>query len=149
MNLSLTRQARQNFLSLIDGLPPEALNRIPNGFNNNLIWNLGHMIATQQLLCYGLSGTPFRASEELIAAFRKGTRPKRQYSHQETEEIKVLAISAIDTFEQDWEADAFGPFTAYPTSFGLTLHNLEEAIAFNAAHEALHLGYAMALKKAL
>jgi len=30
----------------------EQLNKIPEGFNNNLIWNIAHCVVTQQLLCY-------------------------------------------------------------------------------------------------
>ncbi|MFT7612776.1 MAG: hypothetical protein ACI9J3_001742, partial [Parvicellaceae bacterium] len=41
------------------------------------------------------------------------------------------------------------PFTEYTTSYNITLKTVEEAIAFSNMHEALHLGYAMAIKKAL
>ncbi len=35
------------------------------------------------------------------------------------------------------------------TSAGIRLESVEDAIAFNNFHEGIHLGYVMALKKAL
>jgi hypothetical protein len=44
--LTLTRQTRANFLSLMNGLSEEQLNHMPTGFNNNMIWNFVAMIYT-------------------------------------------------------------------------------------------------------
>ncbi|WP_407635809.1 DinB family protein [Solitalea canadensis] len=41
----------------------DQLNKVPAGFNNNLIWNIGHEIVAQQALIYkssGLEGYIFR-----------------------------------------------------------------------------------------
>ena len=44
----------------------------------------------------------------------------------------------------------FSPdYTAYSTSFGIDLKNIQDAIIFNNMHESLHFGYAMAQKRAL
>ena len=56
-NFEITRKTRQNVLRLIDGMGPEQLNKIPEGHSNNIIWHVGHILATQQLLTYGLSGS--------------------------------------------------------------------------------------------
>jgi len=37
------RQTRKNILSVIEAYDKEQLNYIPEGFNNNLIWNLGRL----------------------------------------------------------------------------------------------------------
>ena len=47
---------RNNIINAIEGLSLEELNTVPKGFNNNVIWNVGHVVATQQLLCYKFSG---------------------------------------------------------------------------------------------
>jgi hypothetical protein len=39
----------------LSGYNLDQLNTIPEGFNNNLIWNIGHIIVSQQLLVYKLS----------------------------------------------------------------------------------------------
>lgn len=149
MNLSTTRQARANFIRLLSDRSLEAVNHIPEGFNNNLIWNFGHIIATQQLLTYSLSGQAPKVEEDILAAFRKGTKPEKVHTTAELEGLKRLATTTIDQFESDLAAGLFESFEPYPTSFGVELRSIEDAIAFNAAHEALHLGYAMALKRAL
>ncbi|MCI4650885.1 DinB family protein [Phaeodactylibacter sp.] len=149
MNLSTTRQTRANFIRLLSGMSLEAVNHIPEGFNNNLIWNFGHIIATQQLLTYSLSGLNPKVEDEVLAAFRKGTKPEKVHTTAELEGLKKLAVTTLDQFEADFEAGLFQTFESYPTSYGVELTNIEEAASFNALHEALHLGYAMALKRAL
>jgi len=42
-------------LEYFDNYTLEQLNKIPEGFSNNLIWNIGHIIVTQQVLIYKLS----------------------------------------------------------------------------------------------
>jgi hypothetical protein len=147
--LTLTRQTRANFLSLMNGLSEEQLNHMPTGFNNNMIWNFVHIIVTQQLLTYGLSKLPLNVDSEHVDAFRKGSKPVRLYTMSEIEAFKNLAVSTLDQFERDVEEGKFQTFKTYPTSFGIELKSLEEAIAFNNVHEALHLGYAMSLKRNL
>ena len=147
--LTLTRQTRANFLSLMNGLSEEQLNHIPTGFNNNIIWNFAHIIVTQQLLTYGLSKLPLSLDAESVNAFRKGSKPARIYANTEIEHFKSLASSTLDELERDVQEGKFQTFKTYPTSFGIELKSLEEAIAFNDVHEALHLGYAMSLKRNL
>ncbi|MBV6652314.1 MAG: DinB family protein [Mameliella sp.] len=149
MNLSNTRQTRANFIRLLSGMSLEAINHIPEGFNNNLIWNFGHIIATQQLLTYSLSGLEPKVDEEILAAFRKGTKPEKVHTTAELEGLKRLAVTTLDQLETDLSEGLFKTFESYPTSFGVELTSIEEAVAFNAIHEGLHLGYAMALKRAL
>ena len=43
---------RRTTLKLLEGLPIDFLNAIPPGFNNNLIWNFGHVVVSQQSMCY-------------------------------------------------------------------------------------------------
>ena len=56
-------QIRENLLYTLETTSLEELTLIPDGFNNNIFWNIAHCVATQQLLHYYLSGNPFRVSE--------------------------------------------------------------------------------------
>lgn len=48
----ILRKTRQYVLELIANLSMEQLNEVPAGFTNNIVWNLGHMLASQQGVCY-------------------------------------------------------------------------------------------------
>ncbi|WP_353938893.1 DinB family protein [uncultured Chryseobacterium sp.] len=48
--------SRRIYLSYFENYSLDQLNKIPNGFNNNLIWHIGHIIVTQQKLIYRGSG---------------------------------------------------------------------------------------------
>ena len=127
----------------------EELNKVPIGFNNNIIWNLAHVIVTQQLLVYGLSGLPMMANDELVAKYRKGTKVEGDVAQNEVDEIKNLLFSTLEQTRKDYENGVFKTYNEYTTSTNSTMANVEEAIAFNNFHEGIHLGYVLALKRAL
>ena len=54
--IEIIRKTRAYLLESLKDLSTEQFNQIPGGFNNNIIWNLGHMIATQQGICYIRAG---------------------------------------------------------------------------------------------
>ncbi len=149
MNIDKIIQTRKNFINLINGLDIDQLNKIPEGFNNNIIWNFGHIIVTQQLLCNKLSGLPLLVDNETLESFRKGSKPEKSFSTEDLEKLKSLSITNLEALKKDLEQDKFSEYQAYTTSFGISLNNISEAIAFNAMHEAMHLGYVMAQKRAL
>jgi hypothetical protein len=141
------KATRDNMLRIMDSLTMEQLNQIPEGFNNNLIWNFGHVVVTQQLLNYALSGLPMHLSEEIVNKYRKGSKPNLIVSEGEYEMLKTAAFDLIETLKKDYEAGVFKTYNPYTTSYNTTLTSIEEAINFNNVHEALHLGLMMALRK--
>ena len=145
----LLRQTRQNVQSIIDQYDLDALNHIPTGFNNNLIWNFGHIVITQQRLCYKLSGQPMLHSDELDAKYAKGSRPEQAVSQEELDLLRKISKEGIDQLSIDYQNERFKAFKTYPTSFGIPLNTIEQAIAFNNVHEGLHLGSIMAIRKHL
>lgn len=146
-HLEILRTTRNNILSTINGLDLKQLNNIPTGFNNNIAWNLGHVLVTQQLLCYKLSGLECKVDDQVINQYRKGTQPTNDMSKDELSFITNSFFTLIDQTEQDLEKGLFNSYKEYPTSYNFTLHSIEDAIIFNNVHESLHLGSIMALKK--
>ncbi|MFV8269188.1 DinB family protein [Flavobacterium sp. GT2N3] len=139
-----TRNMVSKFLT---GYTLEQLNTIPAGYSNNLIWNIGHIIVTQQLLVYKLSGLPMLVSEELVEKYKKGTKPEHIVTQVEIAEIKALLFETIDQTKADFDNKTFKDYNEYPTSTGFTLRNVEDALVFNNVHEGLHIGIMMNLKK--
>lgn len=125
----------------------EELNAIPEGFNNNLIWNIGHIIVVQQMLVYNLSGLPMLVSAEMVAKYRKGTKPVDFVGQAEVDQIQSLLFETINQTKADFNAKVFRNYTEYTTMTGFTMKNVEDALSFNYYHEAVHLGMMMAIKK--
>lgn len=145
----LIRQTRARFSDLVYGLSIEELNEIPSGMNNNIAWNFGHIVAAQQSLCNSLSGVELDVPEEIIAGFKKGTKPERFISQEAIVELKEYAVSCIDELEKGLGENVYVQYKSYTTSFGYTLNNIEDAVRFVMVHDALHLGYSMAIRKNL
>ncbi|MGL2988445.1 DinB family protein [Flavobacterium sp. RSSA_27] len=143
----LTATSRKMANSFFENYTLEQLNKIPEGFSNNLIWNLAHILVTQQLLVYKLSGLPMLVSDEIVEKYKKGSKPVHQVTQEEVDYIKDLFFSSVEKMKSDYENNLFQNFTEYPTSTGFTLHTAAEAIQFNAFHEGLHIGIMMSLKK--
>ncbi|MDO6595692.1 DinB family protein [Oceanihabitans sp. 2_MG-2023] len=145
----ITLKNRKLLESFIESYSLEALNKVPEGFNNNMIWNIAHTIVTQQLLVYKLSGLPSVLSDEMIETYRKGTKTERDVTQAEVDEIKGLLFSTIEKTKEDYNNKLFKNYNAYTVSTKSTLTNVEEAIGFNNFHEGIHLGYILALKKSI
>ena len=141
------RKSRLLQLKVIDGLSIEQLNTIPSGFRNNIVWNIAHLVVTQQLLCYKNSGLRCNVSDEMIEQYKKGAVPSGPISLEAFEEIKSLFISLVSQFEADYTAGLFKTYTSYTTSVGITLVDIDTAIDFNAFHEGIHLGVLLAMRK--
>ena len=138
---------RHLYLKLINTYSLEQLNKIPDGFSNNLIWNLGHIIVAQQGLVYRLSGLPVNVSEEMTNTYKNGSKPTRQTTQAEVDKLKELLISLMEQTKTDFAAGKFQNYTEYTTGTGFHLASTKEAIEFNNYHEALHLGFMMNIRK--
>ncbi|WP_027138222.1 DinB family protein [Gaetbulibacter saemankumensis] len=149
-SIEILSKTRNFFKQHLETIPLEDLNKIPEGFNNNIIWNIGHIIVTQQLLNYKLSGLPMLISEDLIKKYMKGTKPAVYITKDEVEVLKGLLFSTIDQFREDYKKGIFKNFQEYTVSTtGNTLKSFNESLEFVVFHEGMHLGYVMALLRAI
>jgi DinB superfamily len=140
--------SRKIYLNFFDNYSLYQLNKIPNGFNNNLIWNIGHIIVTQQLLIYKGSNTMMYVSEDLVNQYKSGTKPKGTISQNEVFELKEHLISLIEKTKGDFEKGIFTTsYNERTTGTGFHLASINDAFEFNNYHEGMHLGYMMSIKK--
>lgn len=143
----LNRTCRKLIAPFLEDFTLDQLNAIPEGFNNNLFWNIAHVVVTQQLLIYKLSGLPMLVSDELVDKYKKGSKPEQAANQAEVHQIKALLFDLVDQTQADYGSGVFTQFTEYPTSSGFVLKNVKDAMAYNNFHEGLHLGIIMSLKK--
>lgn len=141
------RTSRQLHTDILSNYSSEQLNQIPNGFNNNLIWNTGHILVAQQSLVYKSSNLPMYVSDEMFNRYKPGSKPTGFVSVDEISQIKSLLHSLIEQTEKDYYSGKFKVFNERMTGTGFHLGSLKDAVEFNNYHEGLHLGYMMGLRK--
>ena len=145
--IEILKKTRQYLLELVRDLSIEELNEIPHGFNNNIIWNLGHMLASQQGVCYVRSGLKVAIDEKYFLAYKPGTKPDEFIDRVQVDAIKNLFLPAIDQLERDYYDNVFSNYPPWTNRYGVEHKNIEDTIDFLLFHEGLHLGYIMALKR--
>ena len=139
---------RKRLAKILADTSPEHLERVPEGFNNNIWWNGVHTLVVQQLLCYKLSGLPLHIDNDLVGTYSKGTFPGTLPEAGVREKICDLLTSTVGQLQRDYEEGIFKEYTSYTTSAGVTLKNIDEGILFNLYHEGLHMGAILSLLKA-
>jgi len=139
--------SRKRYSEYLDKYTLDQLNKIPTGFNNNLIWNIGHIIVAQQALIYKSTELPWHISDELFNLYKSGTKPMENTTQEEVDNLKILLTSLIEKTRKDFNDGIFLTFNERMTGTGFHLGSLTDAFEFNNYHEALHLGFMMNIRK--
>ena len=140
---------RKAFIRLIDELTLDQLNEIPEGFNNNIIWNFGHIVVSTQTLSYTRTGIREGVNwVKYVDAYAKGTKPTYYVSQEEVDDLKEIALRSIAAIEADYNAGVFKHVTAYETAtYGASLNSIEDVLITSVGHDNLHYGYAIAQRR--
>ncbi|RHW37621.1 DinB family protein [Lysinibacillus yapensis] len=134
-------KTRQNLTKVLEDVSPEVLERIPAGFNNNIHWQVGHiLVAAELFMFYGQNNLPPQYNEY----FKSGSKPAEWAG-------EVPSISSIlELLNEQLERINALPEEAFtvelPEPF-IGNKNTGELAAFGAFHEALHLGQIQMLKR--
>ena len=138
-------QNRRYILSVSRNLTIEQLNEVPRGFNNSIIWNIGHMTAVQLEMYYLMTGNVLKVEDKYHAAFRIGTHPF-WVDAEEIIKIKQLHLQTLGQLNEDYQAGLFREFESVtpqrPNS--LSLADINNHFLF---HEGLHFNNIMALRR--
>ena len=146
-NISL--QNRKILRSILKRTPIELLTQIPEGYRNNLWWNIAHIVATQQILLYRFSGLPTRVEESWVDQYMKGTKPESIPDPDKVEQLTEALMDTAKLAEEDYNNGLFKQYQEYTTSTKVTLSSVEDAINFNIYHEGIHLGVILSQLKSL
>lgn len=146
-SLKVTKTSRNVLLNFIEKNSLDQLNTIPEGYSNNLIWNIGHIVVVQQMLLYHLSNIPMMVSTEMVEKYRKGTKPETPVTQDEVDEIKSLLFSTLEKTEKDIETDIFKTYNEFTSMTGFHCQSAKDAVVFNNFHEGVHIGIMMRIQK--
>jgi|SRR5690606_23663960 len=142
--LQLTRRSLRKVLQ---ELSLEQMLTIPDGFRNNILWNIGHVVVSQQGLHYRLSGLPLYVSQEQVEQFRRGSEPAGWNGVPDVGLLERQLTELPERLLVDYRARRFEQYTEFSTFTGPVLRSIEEAIVFNNYHEGYHSGIITALRR--
>lgn len=146
-SFNINQNSRTVLRNFLENHSLEQLNAIPEGYSNNLIWNVGHCVVAQQMLVYKLSDLPMMISDEMVEKYKRGTKPEHSVSQKEVDEMKVLLFSTLEKTKKDYSEKLFQNYNEFTSMSGFTMKSATDAIEFNNYHEALHLGIMMQIRK--
>lgn len=143
----ITLKSREILADFLEKYSLEQLNKVPAGFNNNLIWNIAHIVVVQQMLVYNLSNLPMMVSAEMVNKYKRGTKPEGDLSQEEADEIKRLLFETVNKTKSDLATDIFQQYKPFTTMTGFQINSAKEAMNFNNYHEGVHTGVMMSIRK--
>lgn len=145
----ILRASRNRLLQIIERNNKDILFKIPEGFNNNIIWQIGHCITSQQRHMYMRSGLPMYISKEFEEAFKIGSCPLSWENTPDIEEVKHALINTVNKLELDLESKIFTNYTPFQLPIGFQINNHVEALQAANYHEAEHSGIILTYLKLL
>lgn len=145
----ITLSSRNILHKFLTNYSLEQLNKVPEGYNNNLIWNIAHIVVVQQMLVYHLSGLPMLVSQEMVEKYKRDTKPEAPVTEEEVAQIKGLLYTTLEQTQKDFSEGIFKNYNAFTTMTGFNIRNVQEAMEFNNYHEGVHTGIMMRIAKFL
>lgn len=138
---------RSSLIKIMEKKSKEELVKIPENFKNSIFWNIAHLLVTQQLLCYKLSGLEIKIDDAMVRKYGKGSLATEDVEEKDILYVKNHLVVAMAETEKDYKNGLFKDFKAYMTSTGIELKSIEDVISFNAFHDGIHLGIVLSLMK--
>jgi len=139
--------SRTRISELIDGLTVTQLNEIPKGINTNIIWNVGHILVSQQSFMYKRTGLPFTIKTDIIEKFKSGTKAETDISKEEIEYLKSILFEVLEQIKNDYNNNKFKQFDSFTTKRGVEINTIEDAMSFHTFHEGVHLGWIWTIRR--
>ncbi|GAB3044147.1 DinB family protein [Virgibacillus ainsalahensis] len=136
---------RQNTLNEMEDLTEEQADQMPEGFNNTIRWNLGHIYTVQNVLLSQFGGKDIEMPSHYPELFAPGTKPADWQGEVPTlNEVKQLLeeqpAKLKETLAGQLDEKAAKPFQSLST--------IGEILDFTTYHEGMHVGAIKGLKKA-
>lgn len=138
---------RKALLNILESKTYDELVEIPRNFKNSIFWNIAHLLVTQQLLFYKLSGKQLQINEDLVQKYGKGSFATKEVDPADIQYVKDHLVRAMELTSKDYHDGLFSGFTPYMTSTGIELKNIEDVISFSTFHDGIHLGVVLSLRK--
>jgi len=126
----------------------EESERIPEGFSNNIKWNIGHIVVTQDFLINRLVlQRESLIPKEMTKLFKMGSSPKEWNQKAPTlEELFGLLKSNAEQLKELLTDKLDHPLENHMTIGSYSMKTVDELFSFTLFHEGIHQGVIQGLK---
>lgn len=145
----ILKASRTRLLQLIETVDSKILFKIPENFNNNIVWQIGHCITSQQRHMYMRSGLSMHISQEFMENFKIGTSPHTWRNIPDIDEIKHLLLHTVNQLSKDLASGIFVKYHPFSLPIGIMINNHIQALQAANFHEAEHSGIILSYLKLL
>lgn len=142
--------ARNATLRLVKDVSENKSREIPEGFSNNILWNLGHIYSSLESFAFGYIGESMDLPEEFKGLFGMGSKPS-EWSGNIPEITKLIEmLEAQPQRVQERLADKLDQEVKLPFTIpGAELKTVRDLLTFSFYHEAGHTQTIKHLKKSI
>jgi hypothetical protein len=131
--IEFLKNQRSNLLLQLEKLSNDELSFIPEGSNNNILWNLGHILVIPQHHFYVVKGHTPHVKQYYIQHYMSGSHPNATDIGKEFKEIKELLLPTADYLKNDYDKGMFNNFRAFGSK------DFIETLEFLTKHETGHI----------
>ncbi|MNB67749.1 DinB superfamily protein [compost metagenome] len=142
------RFVRQVTLHITQDIDESQADLIPEGFHNNIRWNLGHIYLVQEQFAFHFAGEPIQIPDGYRELFGSGTRPSGQtLSPPALTELRQLLSEQPDRIRERLDNRLDEVVRNPLTIHSLSLRTVRELLTLNLYHEGQHGQAIKSLKK--
>jgi hypothetical protein len=139
MSIKHFQWIRNNTIKFGETVEGGALQEVPNGFNNNILWNLGHLIVATENLLFKASGRETHHPEGYEEAFGGGTSPKTWTAEPATKnEVLSHLVEQSKRISTTFEGHVGDALPKELTIAGIEMKTVRDLLEFTMIHETMH-----------
>lgn len=140
---------RNNTLNAVKEVSESQADSVPEGFNNNIRWNLGHVYLSQERFAFAFAQEPMVVPDEFTELFGRDSKPSEWKVQPPTLPVLVQLLEDQTSRIEERLSNRLDEVVANPLTMpsGLTLKTIGEYLTFSMYHEGLHVQTIKMLKK--
>jgi len=132
---------RNNTINAVKELNESQADSVPEGFNNNIRWNLGHVYLVQEKFAFGFIPEPMLIPDGFTELFGRDTKPSEWKVQPPTLSVLIRLLEDQTTRIKEKVDNRLEETVANPFIMpsGLTLKTIGEFLTFSMYHEGMHV----------
>ncbi|MWV46808.1 DinB family protein [Paenibacillus sp. HJL G12] len=144
----LMLRTRSNIIQKVEKLPEEKRNVIPEGFNNSIHWQIGHLLTVTNLIAFQFAGKESVIPESYKTFFGNGTKPSDWTEEPPAWDALIEELTQQCKLIEDTFSGKLQEPLTMKENFAKA-ETVDEALFVNINHENSHLGMISAMLKVL